>query len=115
MSKKQKFIEFVEENLFSKVSEVDEEVLDYWNALKIVDEKMEKPVLTDNGKAVLKFMQTEMSSGKCRDIADRMMLSSRTVSGTMRKLISDGFVEKIGTEPIVYCITTKGKELIIEN
>ena len=40
--------------------------------------------------------------------------SSRSVSGTMRKLVSDGFVEKIGDKSALYIITTKGKELEID-
>ena len=32
----------------------------------------------------------------------------------MRKLCGDGFVEKYGTNPVNYMITTKGKEIDIE-
>jgi predicted transcriptional regulator len=43
-----------------------------------------------------------------------MGLGSRSVSGAMRKLVSDGFCEKIGQDPVVYTITEKGKKFIIE-
>ena len=43
-----------------------------------------------------------------------MFVSSRTVSGTLRKLVTDGFCEKIGQDPVIYTITEKGKEFIIE-
>ena len=46
---------------------------------------------------------------KAKDIAERMGISSRGVSGAMRKLVSDGFCEKIGENPIVYKLTEKGK------
>ena len=105
MSKKEKFIEFVEQNLMSKCGELDQDVADYWFALKNKEEK-EKPLLSDNGKLILKFMQTTMEKGKAKDIAEAMFISSRSVSGAMRKLVTDGFVEKIGEDPIIYCITS---------
>ena len=54
MSKKQKFIDYVEEALFSKVdlTEIDPDVLSYWEALKGTKDT-EKPVFTDNGKLVM--------------------------------------------------------------
>jgi DNA-binding PadR family transcriptional regulator len=41
-------------------------------------------------------------------------MSSRTISGAMRKLVNDGFVEKIGKDPVIYTLTEKGKNYIIE-
>jgi predicted transcriptional regulator len=46
---------------------------------------------------------------KSKDLADQIELSSRCVSGTMRKLVNDGFCDKIGANPIIYCLTEKGK------
>lgn len=112
MSKKQKFIDFVEENLMSKYGELDADVEEYWNALKHKEEK-EKPILTDNGKLVLKYMQTDMPKGKAREIAEGMFVSSKMVSGTLRKLVTDGFVEKIGEDPVIYSITEKGQNIEI--
>ena len=77
-------------------------------------EEKEKPLLSDNGKPILKFMQTTMEKGKAKDIAEAMFISSRSVSGAMRKLVTDGFVEKIGEDPIIYCITEKGKNIEID-
>jgi predicted transcriptional regulator len=42
-----------------------------------------------------------------------MFINSRTVSGAMRKLVTDGFVEKIGENPVIYSITEKGKNIEI--
>ena len=50
---------------------------------------------------------------KAKDIAEGLFISSRTVSGAMRKLVSDGFVEKVGQDPVIYTITEKGKEIEI--
>ena len=54
MSKKSKFIECVEEALFSKIdlNDLDPDVVDYWNALKGTTD-IEKPMFTDNGKLIV--------------------------------------------------------------
>ena len=51
---------------------------------------------------------------KARDIANDLGISSRGVSGSLRKLVTDGFCEKIGSSPAVYVITEKGKEYKID-
>jgi predicted transcriptional regulator len=51
---------------------------------------------------------------KSKDIAEQLGLASRSVSGTMRKLVNDGFCDKIGKDPIVYTLTEKGKNFVIE-
>jgi Mn-dependent DtxR family transcriptional regulator len=55
-----------------------------------------------------------MEKGKAKAIAEAMFISSRSVSGAMRKLVTDGFVEKIGEDPIIYCITEKGRNIEID-
>ncbi len=51
---------------------------------------------------------------KAKDIAEGLMMSSRRVSGSIRKLVTDGYVEKIGQDPVIYALTEKGKNKIIE-
>ena len=81
-----------------------------------IDSKTEKPVLTDNGKLILNYLQKNPSvvALKSKDIAEGLFISSRTVSGAIRKLVTDGFVEKIGQDPVVYSITEKGKNFNID-
>ena len=76
----------------------------------------EKPLITDSGKVILKYLQEHIERRmlKARDIAEDLGISSRGVSGSMRKLVSDGFVEKVGDSPAIYTITEKGKNFIIE-
>ena len=116
MSKKSKFIECVEEGLFSKInlSDLDPDVVDYWNALKGTTD-VEKPLFTDNGKIVMEYLKGLSSDIplKSKDIAEALFISSRTVSGAMRKLVTDGFVEKIGQDPVMYNLTEKGKNIEI--
>jgi Mn-dependent DtxR family transcriptional regulator len=88
----------------------------YWNVFRGADENGDKPTFTDNGKLIMKFLQenTDTPMWKARDIAEGLFISSRAVSGAMRKLVTDGFVEKVGQDPVIYSITEKGKNIDIE-
>ena len=117
MSKKQSFINEMQ----SLMNSVDykwasDEAKTYWEAL-VSPPEVEKPMFTDNGKLILKYMQDNQSieHWKARDIGEGLFISSRTVSGAIRKLVSDGFVEKIGQDPVVYSLTEKGKAITIED
>ena len=90
---------------------VPENVTQFLNALKETKEK-ETTGLTDNGKLILQYMQQQENTKpllKSKDIADGIGVSARTVSGAMRKLVADEYVEKISTDPIIYSLTGKGK------
>jgi Mn-dependent DtxR family transcriptional regulator len=50
-----------------------------------------------------------------KGIGDELFISSRTVSGACRKLVTDGFVEKIGQNPVSYTLTEKGKNYKIND
>lgn len=119
MSKKQEFIKYVNE-LIDATSEfpvpMNEDAKLYWTAFCGLDENGEKPLFTDNGKLILKFLQEHQDTPmwKARDIAEGLFISSRAVSGAMRKLVTDGFVEKVGQDPVIYSITENGKNINIE-
>ena len=81
----------------------------YIEALRSTEEK-EKPEMTDNGKLILGHMQTSgIVALTSKRISEEILVSSRAVSGAMRKLVTDGYVEKIGSNPAVYSLTEKGK------
>ena len=115
---KKEFIDFVNA-LIAAAPDVAEEkmtenVKTYMDLL--MDKKAEKPEITDNGKLILKWLQDqEAGVYKAKDIADGMYVASRNVSGSMRKLVEDGFVEKVGVSPALYTITEKGKNYKIED
>lgn len=120
MNKCEQFLNFfdylVEQSDISR-DVIPKEVMEYYNVLKEqqVSQK-EKPILTEIGTQVLQYLQTnEVQSAKARDIADGMNMSSKKVSGSMRKLVTDGFVEKIGANPVVYALTDKGKNFNIQD
>ena len=112
MTKKEKFIEYIESKI--NVNEFEPDMLAYWEAFKGKSNE-DKPIFTDNGKLILKYLQDNPDTPmwKAKDIAEGLFVSSRTVSGAMRKLVTDGYVEKVGQEPVVYAITEKGKEIEI--
>ena len=116
MSKKEAFINYVTKIMDElAVPEMNEEAQEYWDALRFKEEK-EKPMFTDNGKLIMEYLKSlpnDVSAMKSKDIAEALVVSSRTVSGSMRKLVSDGFVEKIGDSPVLYKITEKGKNIEI--
>ena len=118
MSKKQKFIEFVKAVMdAAKVEAIeDDDVRLYWEAFCSQSEEKEKPAFTDNGKLVLGFLQQhqEPAMWKARDIAEELFVSSRMVSGAMRKLVTDGYIEKVGESPVIYMLTEKGKNITID-
>ena len=117
MSKKQEFISYVKD-LMDEAPDVimSEDARLYWEAFCGTTEA-EKPMFTDNGKLILKWMQENTSDPmlRAKDIAEGLFISSRAVSGAMRKLVTDGFVEKVGQDPVIYSITEKGKNIKIED
>ena len=81
------------------------------------DSKEEKPELTDNGKLILKYLQehADIKTWKAKDLADSMGISSRSTSGAFRKLVNDGFCERLSKDPVIYSLTEKGKNFIIND
>ena len=72
-------------------------------------------IIIHNGKIILDYMQKSDSPMlKAKDVAEGLFISSRAVSGSLRKLVNDGFCEKVGTDPVVYTLTEKGKNYKID-
>lgn len=116
MNKYEKFIEFFD-YLVNNCKEpiiIPDEVKQVYDSLKTQEIK-NKPMFTEAGLEILEYMQgSKYSALKAKDIAEGMGVSSRKVSGAIRKLCSDGFVDKMGSSPVNYSLTTKGKEFNIE-
>lgn len=115
MSKKEQFVKVVED-LFAE-NDIDQEILDYFEKFKQTSTS-KKVEMTDNGKNILDYMQKNYEEAhnlfKSKDIAEGMFVSSRSVSGAMRKLVSDGYVDKTDDSPIVYSLTEEGKTYSIQ-
>ena len=112
---KQEFIEFLNALMEAAPQvEMTPNVKAYIDAL--MEKGEEKPVLTDNGKQILRYMQEnpDKTFFKAREIAEGLFISSRGVSGALRKLVNDGFADKMGESPVLYSLNEKGKNFIIE-
>lgn len=114
MTKRQEFLKFIDE-LISNCEhpvEIPPNVQAYLSAIRESTDQDDKPAFTDNGAAILQYLQTTtLHMHKARDIAEGMSISSKSVSGAVRKLVTDGYVEKVGKDPVVYTITEKGKNV----
>lgn len=112
MTKCEEFLDFVDylmQNCREQPVTMSENVQDYLDALRSSNKNSQRE-FTKNGKAILQWLQRAPAGMyRARDIAEGMDISSKTVSGAMRKLVADGFVEKVGKEPVVYSITEKGR------
>jgi len=121
MLNKKNFIQFV--NLLVKECSIDElkesnKEIDFEDALDYFDKKIVSITsatkkgsgkFTDNGRKVFDFMvenkDTYENDFKAVDIAEGLFISGRSVSGTIRKLVTDGYVTKDGESPIRYSLT----------
>ena len=123
MTNREMFIEEIEELLADRqktfgTDGLSEGARAYFEQLKATPEK-EKAPFTENGAKVLMWMQENYESYnnilKAKEIAEGMFaingtpITSRTVSGAMRKLITDGYATKTAGTPVCYSLTDLGK------
>lgn len=113
MSKKDEFIEVVEKLFNGEEVEITENAKEYLKMLCAGNGVANKPKFTENGKRVLEFMQQNKESYnnmfKAKEIGEGLFISSRGASGALRKLVTDGYAEKIGEDPVVYTLTSLGE------
>ena len=112
---KEKFIEEIDK-LLEDVPDffaLNEEAYEYYLLLKNDKESCNKKDFTENGVKVLRYMQENYKSYNnvftAQNIGEGLFIPPRSVSGTMRKLISDGYAIKVGNKPTSYAITPKGE------
>ena len=93
------------------------EAIEYFNILKSAEGE-EKQKFTENGKLVLTYIQqnyeTNNNMFKAKDIGEGLNITSRTASGAMRKLVTDGYLEKIASNPVIYSLTDLGKTISVD-
>jgi len=115
MNKKIAFLNFVNQLMEASpqiVAEMSEEAKIYWTALQQTNDGQQQQAFTENGKLILKFLQeSTLHMHKSKDIAEEIGISSRSVSGAIRRLVTDGYVEKLGSDPVIYSITEKGRNV----
>lgn len=120
MTKREAFIDMVEDLLhpldIKELSKDDRNrmAFEFFEEFKL-NKINSKITLTENGAKVLNFMQENKNKYnnvfKAKEIAEGLFVSSHSVSGCMRKLIAENFVEKIGKDPVTYAITEEGLKI----
>jgi DNA-binding MarR family transcriptional regulator len=118
MTPREKFIEELEDYISHEtVIPFSEEAWSFFQSIKSMKDKEVAP-FTEKGAHILIWLQQNYASYnnvlKAKDIAEGMFVASKSVSGAMRKLVTDGYVEKIGKDPVVYTITEKGLNVKFE-
>lgn len=107
-------------NMVEFLKEIDtiKEQLSY-DAQTFLQELIEKnsgsSLITDTGKKILTAMKDNkdayMNTYSSKQLGELLFMSARSVSGSIRKLVTEGYVEKTGTNPVVYRITESGEVL----
>lgn len=92
-----------------------EEILSEEAKKFIEDFKEKNSTFTENGRAILKIMQENsekyMNVFSSKQIGELLLKSPRAISGSMKKLITDGYVEKKSKSPVTYGLTELAKTL----
>jgi len=126
MTKKEVFIKIIQTEIFDNPTIYTEnypgeewsKALEFFEELKNNKTKSSKE-MTENGQKSLIWMQENLESMNnvftSKEIAEGLFTSGRSVSGSMRKLVNDGYVEKIGTNPVQYALTEKGINYKFDN
>lgn len=111
MTKKEAFIQYVEQLMSETQVVISDDVMEYWEALKNKQEKV-KPLITENGRRILDYLKENFEEKDfyyAKEIAAGLGINPKAVAGAMRKLVENGFVEKLGQDPASYALTEKGK------
>ena len=123
MTKKEAFIQIV--NYFFEDNDVrfenDENfklAVAFWEDFK--NNKIKNSgAMTENGKKILSWTQENVDTMNniftSKEIAEALFTSGRSVAGSMRKLVNDGYFEKVGKDPVQYSLTEKGKTYQFDN
>ena len=115
MTAKENFISEIEKLL--KTNTINEDAMNYFTEFKNGTVK-NSSVITEKGAAVLRFLQTQPANYvfSAKMVAEELNMNTRSISGTMRKLLNDGYVAKLTTiTPITYQITELGQKFDLDN
>ena len=125
MTKKEAFIKIIQTEIFDRTDIYAENYPDeyelavsFWEDFKNGRVK-DSGVMTENGKKLLSWMQENVDTMTnlftSKEAAEALFTSGRSIAGSMRKLITDGYVEKTGKDPVKYSLTDAGKNYHFDN
>lgn len=89
------------------------------DAIEFYDELKQKSetTFTENGKKIILCMQNNLDKYElfnAKILGELLFMPPRSVSGSIKKLINEGYCEKVGNNPVSYKLTTRGKEVKID-
>ena len=124
MTKKEAFIKIIQKEIFDNDDIYGENyeqefplAMAFWEDFKNGKSKSSEK-MTENGAKFLSWMQENIDKMSniftSKEMAEALFTSGRSVAGSMRKLIKDGYVEKIGKDPVQYSLTEAGKSYQFE-
>lgn len=125
MIKKEAFIKIIQTEIFDRMDIYAENYPDeyelaasFWEDFK--DGKVKNSgAMTENGKKLLSWMQENVDTMTnlftSKEAAEALFTSGRSIAGSMRKLVNDGYVEKTGKDPVQYSLTEAGKNYRFDN
>lgn len=113
MGSKQKFIDWFNENVNM---EMPEDIYLYWEAFQDEVERRsvqakEKQMFTPTGEKIFTYLQENYSiedKWDSAEIAKGLGLTAKNVSGSLRRLVTDGYVKKVCKDPVMYSLTQLG-------
>jgi hypothetical protein len=114
MTNREQFIFEVEQTIKDCPDFFSLEALEYFNELK--NGVASRGGLTEAGEKVLLFMlENEKAYSNvfsAKVIGEGLFVHPRSVCGTMRKLITDGYVTKMGQNPVSYSLTDTARSCL---
>ena len=125
MTKKEAFIKIIQTEIFDRTDIYAENYPDeyelavsFWEDFK--DGKIKSSgAMTENGEKLLSWMQENVDTMTnlftSKEAAEALFTSGRSIAGSMRKLVNDGYVEKTGKDPVQYSLTEAGKNYRFDN
>ena len=129
MTKKDIFIQIVQTVIFDSGETFNFSDKELNDALEFFEELKNNKIknsntMTENGIKILSWMQENVEKMSnmftSKEIAEALFTSGRSIAGSMKKLIKDGYVEKTGgfdfnKTPVKYSLTEAGKSYQFEN
>ena len=125
MTNKEAFIKIIQKEIFDNDDIYGENyeqefplAMTFWEDFKNGKSKSSEK-MTENGVKLLSWMQENIDKMSniftSKEIAEALFTSGRSIAGSMRKLVNDGYVEKVGKDPVQYSLTEAGKSYQFEN
>ena len=125
MTNKEAFVKIIQKEIFDNDDIYGENyeqefplAVAFWEDFKKGKSKSSEK-MTENGAKLLSWMQENIekmsNTFTSKEIAEALFTSGRSIAGSMRKLVIDGYVEKTGKDPIQYSLTEVGKSYQFEN